>query len=56
MGEVVLLFDADKPLFRQEWPFGDNLSAIPGALDFSKSWNDLIDCIESKCDLLGRAA
>jgi transaldolase len=25
-----------------------------GALAFDKSWNDLIDCIKSKCDLLGR--
>ncbi len=27
-----------------------------GALAFDKSWNDLIDCITSKCSVLGRAA
>jgi hypothetical protein len=56
MGEVVLLSDADKPLFRWEWPFEGIFSAIPGALDSSKSWNDQIECIKSKPDLLGRAA
>ncbi len=27
-----------------------------GALAFDKSWNDLIDCLNSKCDVLGKTA
>lgn len=27
-----------------------------GAAAFSKSWGDLIDCIKSKCEVLGKAA
>jgi transaldolase len=27
-----------------------------GALAFDKSWNELIDCLKSKCDVLGKAA
>jgi hypothetical protein len=56
VGEVVLLFDADKPLLRQEWFFGGILSAMSRAFDSSKSWNDPVEWLRPMRGLLGRAA